>query len=378
MSNKVKGRAQLFNFVSRLVNSFLLRLSGYVDTDGVKLFKQGNGGICFKAETENKLPLISIVGRTLYSEYHKSYPIADLRELKQVLKQLHSDRMAIHLISQEVNHQRQVMSFVFSPKLNNNLPTLCFLLPESLVAYAGLKEEILQAEFYGKWFLYKNDKFFSSQLVSSLCSNLQTFGLIHGIPETTSTASFTESDTPSFLFQSVKKLNTSQMVSAFRFALPERKAIPWKPLMFIGVGALTLYFSFISLYLAVVYPDREEQVRQLSDQVQSALSTQEKYDLTYEQLDVVYSELNRQRSVFPVWLVLKHLAGLDVDLQSSELTGDELVVNGRAENAIQILSAISDLSIVKSASFSQPTRRSRNQEVFSIRIAFKPEAWNAQ
>lgn len=380
MSNNVSIKSRLVDFFAYCLNAVLLRIVGYVDENGSKRIGLNAVNAKFSDNgAANKLLPVSIISRSLYSEYHKAYPIAEINELKQVLKQQFADKLAIHLISADVNHQRQVVSFIFSSKLAERLPFFCLLLPESLVVHAGLEDDVVQADLGGaRWFLYKNGRTFSSQLGSALCASLTSFALIQGVPENTLSVYYDDKSMPSLLLKGLKNLTPKSLYSAVNFAIPTTSQLPWKAISITCIAALVLYFSIVSAYLAAVYPAREAEVAQLNDTVQSVFLKQKQYESVLQQIQEVNDEISKHRSVYPLWLVSRHLLELNVTMQSAELIGHELTIVGNTDNAIQVLSAITELDFVNTASFSQPTRRSRGRETFTIRISLKIEAPYAQ
>lgn len=373
MQTRFEKKKLLPNLLASLKCSLLSRLVIYYSKSGLLRLIIKNEQIYFanQANKKNRF-LVCIAARDTYSEYHKSYPITGASELRQVLAQQYDGKVVVHLISPAEGHQRQVVSYVFNASIKEQLPAISFIIPDAILLSLGLDQPRVKAEVAdGAWFLFKNKEQFSSQQRSELCGDLDIFGIIQGVPENTPTEVITAKDLPAILLKGLSCLKLSLLQACFHYQKPPRVSLPWRSLIIGSSTLITSYFLFVSAYLALAIPARESQLQQLNPGMATVFTLREQLEHTEQQARALSEALGTQRSIYPTWLILKQLVDMQVTVQNIELSGTELLISGSAANAIAVLSSLTELPTTEQASFSQPTRRSRGQEAFTIRLVFK-------
>lgn len=366
--------------VAGIISRFVTPLLRFQTTELASVFAIESHQWRVGTQAVPKKGLIYIIARSAYREFEKTYPIENRSDLKAVLDQQFEGQDCIHQIQKTANHQSLVKTFVFDSQLMQSLPAFCVLLPESLVLHAALQQKHCKVALVDQaytWFLYVRAEHFSSQLASRLCSDLNTFSMVNGVPQEIEELNISPGAKPALLLQGLKSLSPALLLNFVRYKRPQGKALPWRAIGITAFVVLLGYFSASTLYLNWTATSAAQAIAGFGPDVDQVMAQKQQFEDLKTKLDKTQQLLAQQKSSLPVWSLLLHLLQSGANISAFQWQNGQLVVQGTTPVATALVEAITKLPYVSKAAFSEATRRERELDSFSIKIEFRQEAVNA-
>ncbi|MBU2225654.1 MAG: hypothetical protein KKB00_16615 [Gammaproteobacteria bacterium] len=325
--------------------------------------------------------LIYIAARRTYLEFEKVYPIENASDLKAVLNQQFEGRDCIHQVTKASNHQSLVKTFIFDSKLVAGLPAFSILLPESVVLHAALQERHCKSVIRDEglsWFLYVRSEHFSSQIANAICEDLDSFSMVNGVPQDIEKIEILPYGKPELLMQGLKRLSPSVLLNFTRYKRQQAKPLPWREIGLSTLVGLLFYFSISSFYLQWTERSASKVVEGFGTEVDLLMSEKQQVEDLQLKLNKIQQLLLQQEPTWPVWSTLLHLLDRGVNLSAFQWQNRNLLVKGEIPEATGLIEALIKLPYVSKATFTDPTRRERDLDSFSIKIEFRLEAEDAK
>jgi len=325
--------------------------------------------------------LVYIAARRTYLEFEKIYPIENISDLKAVLNQQFEGRDCIHQVQKTSSHQSLVKTFIFDSKLVAALPAFSILLPESVVLHAAMQDRhcklVIRDEGLS-WFLYVRSEHFSSQIANAICGDLDTFSMVNGVPQDIEKIEIPLHDKPELLMQGLKRLSPSVLLNFTRYRKQQSKPLPWREIGITTLVGLLFYFSISSFYLQWTESSASKIVEGFGSEVDLVMTEKQQVEDLQLKLTKIQHLLLQQEATWPVWSTLLHLLDLGVNLSAFQWQNGNLLVKGEIPEATGLIEVLTKLPYVNKATFTDPTRRERDLDTFSIKIEFRLEADDAK
>lgn len=349
-----------------LIESLFQRFSGR--TFGIKADSQQRWSL---KEQTGWRPF-SIITRQFYSEYHQSYPIVELKDLRLVLAQQYTGRV-LHLISPAAHGLRQVTTFQFKPELFQLIKPPVFLLPESLLLANGLSAEFFTAEIHeeSRWFLARGPKGIVSQQPNKLINAPDMFALANGLPERLNSYEILSNQIPQLLVKGILNTSLRQQTGLF-YGADLRLFFPnWRLGAAIATGLLLCHMAVSSALIHWQVTDRKQQLTAIGAEVERLLALQQDILQQNSSLQLLNDHVSTGQSAVPFWALNKLLAEQKITVDALSQQQNQIELRASASRATDVLALIQKQSWCKQVSFSAPTRKVDTFEQFQLRIELK-------
>lgn len=336
----------------------------------------------YTLEPGKRSGLFTIVARCHYQEYVKTYPIAQLKELKQILKTEYQQPYVLHYIAPEQNQQRAVCTLVIDPQVIRQIGRSTLIIPETLLMWQALpKGEIAyQSQSSEPYFLLSSARVPTSQLINRFCADFTSFSLNNGVNDAVK------------LIQLPAAQYANQLATAFNRSLPHlpklsllaktqllKMALPVKAMAITALSVLVSYGAAVTLYYHIAITDRQNKITALGIEVNELLQLQQQLQQTTEsaaQLQILRLDKHATAHIWQVVITLiQQQAG--VSIQNVTLERGRFMLRGEAEQATAVLSALQASSFVIDASFDAPVRRQRDRDAFVIAVTLAQQPLTA-
>lgn len=316
--------------------------------------------------------LFSIIPRQYYSEYHQTYPITELKDLRSVLNQQYSGRV-MHLIGTAEHGQRHVTTFQFKDELFVQLKPPVFLIPESLLLANGLLTDFFTAVVQSEqqWFLARGPRGVVSQQPNKMVTSSDIFALATGLPAGLPTLTISSGQIAQHLAQGIGLTPLSELTGLF-YGADLSKLVPnWRWLAAISASVLAIHMVFSSAILHWQIEDRQSQLTALGSDVDSLLKLQEDLQKQNTSLQLLNEQISTGQSAVPFWSLHKLLAEQKIHVEALSQQQNRIELRASAIRATDVLTLIQQQPWCKQASFSAPTRKVDANEQFQMRIELK-------
>lgn len=331
-----------------------------------------------KPQPIRRVRLINILSRALYSEFHRFYPIADLRDLQQVLA--HSfDSQTFHQLGPSMQGGRQVISYQVAADFFTKNRFLAFWIPISFILSKGYSESGFTAEIQSEnpWYLASFSQHSYSQIRNAVTNNLAVFRLTQGVPDGLPHYELNNQQCHQKSIQHLGKIKPQDWLTFSCFNSNQMAALPWRPYaMVLGVTAV-LYMATASLVLEWQGSARVAAIEALGKDLNALLSKQEQ--LARLQADVQSLTLLQEQKIAlsPTWLLVNQLNEMDVTIL--DLSQRKLVLNirGQTLRATDVLTQLRQHPLIESADFSAPVIKNQGKDEFTMRVELKAGSINA-
>lgn len=320
---------------------------------------------------------VIVVSKQYYVEWVKKYPIADLSELRSVLKQQQAGKLSFYKISPVHNRQRIVQCWEMSEQLSVFYPQAYVWIPETwLFAESLLPGEVGVYHSAGRdTYISKHDGVVVSSAAGPLISDAQLFCSAHGLPYHASRHLALDNMT---VLSHLQRLPLSDWATFFRFNTDNTLWAKLKPAVLFSAGIYLLYTAGVSVYLWSANQQYQLQLDNQREQISARLDIQTRLQQSADLLAVQRQILQEKTIHFPLWLVLDDVLKLPLQLQSFELTNGSVVLRGNAVSALNVLNLLQKHSLVTKAEFDSAVRRQGDYESFVIRFGVKQGQPNEQ
>lgn len=355
------------------VQTLLISKLVAVQEPNCTLFPQYIDGLWqLKPQPNRRVRLINIMARALYSEFNRSYPIADSKDLKQVLA--HSfDHKTMHQIGVFQQGGRLVSSFQVSHDvfMENRFPA--FWLPISFLISKAHSETGFTAEIESDhpWYLAAFSKQSYSQLRNALTNHLEVFRLTQGVPDDLPHYELTNLQSHQLAIQNLGKLKLPEWLSFARYDSKKMVTLSWRPYaLALGVAAV-LYMLTASLALEWQGANRVAAIELLGKDLDALLSRQEQLARVQGDVESLAMQQKQKIALSPTWLLVDLLNKHDVtilDLNQRKLV---LTIRGQTQRATDVLTQLRQHLLVKSADFSAPVIKVQGKDEFTMRVELK-------
>ena len=356
--------------LTKLKTWFICKFVTYSDISGTYRFIDAGQWSLVRTESSFKA-LITIVHRSDYSEYHRSLPITDLRELQAVLR-MDMPTHSKHLVSELKQNMREVTSYVFNDELRGNIAFYRALLPVSRVIASGVTETdcLIEVHDDASYFVCKFDGRISSQKKSNLINSASMFCLSSGVGDSIKMTAVAKEELAALLALGLIRMPMTDLLRFSYFSslnlLQNIKQLVWI------TGAIVLgYMSLTSLLLLYQYKNVTTKVEILGPKLDTLLDKQQQLVAAED----AFIELNEfaQNNIN-----VKYLIQLLIDTKKSSAVINDfqsgtagVVIRGQVGNASELLLKLRSLAYVQSAEFKAPTVKVESFEEYSIQIVLK-------
>ncbi|MFT7195299.1 MAG: hypothetical protein ACI8U1_002958, partial [Rheinheimera aquimaris] len=316
---------------------------------------------------------VVVLARNHYQEFIHLYPVAQLGELKQILRTEYPQAGVLHYIGPEQDQRRLVCTIVIPPETLQQFSRLTLLIPESLLLWHSVKADsaIYQCDSLARYFLYSAAAVPVSQQIGAFCPDVTSFALNNGIPDQ---AAQKHVDADSYANKLVQALANSVFVIAKLAVLvrPQVKQIqlPFKAIAITAAVSLLLYIVLVTAYYSVLIDNRKNQLAELGSSVNQLLDIQQQLQHTGSDSQRLISLRQDKQYFAHLWLVIVTLLQQDTSVQLQNITTENgrLVIRGQAGQATSVLTSLQRSEWVLDARFDAPVRRQTTKDAFVISL----------
>lgn len=321
-------------------------------------------------------PWLLILARACYQEQVKSYPIKSIRELKQLLElQRPSSALNRYFIGPYEHNQRLVHEVVIDAAHLSTVEQARFLLPETLLlakfAPLGLTRiELGPQPTSPKLWFHRGPLQTAAVMQGGLLSNERAARVALGVhnAEPINTWSFAEYLT--LLSEYWWQLPVQWWPTARNSGRSQngKVALPWATMLSAAVVMLIVYGSMSSAYLHLTNQWRSNKMQQMSSHVMEQLISREQLETDAEKLHLLAaaSALNPEQLLG--WNLVAFLKSNSITINQVSGNLNTIELAGEADSVTDLVARLNKLPGISQIEFVAPVRRSRNGEVFRLRI----------
>lgn len=379
------------NGLSRSFEKFIAQKGGYY-SDGLYLLNQSSEQIQISPTVEENIGSQIkwvVLAKNHYYETSKTYPISNLRELKQAIK--HDDDIApfdglrFHKIKKQDDNKHLVTFWIVPQAVIESLPdSVWIILPETFLLERSLSEQTdIQAISYktiqSELFLAKNGDAIVSGVRSQRVPSLEAFVVMASGAEFAPSQLDINTTKQSFeqaLARNIRKLNLLDLQAFIVKRQKENKQFPIKNL---GILAAVLGVSYLALSSAWLVSQNyllEQATNESRADVNDALKNKKQLDKLVQLNEELLTPYETHKQTWKVWPILLDVAATQARILRIDYKNEFFDVRFAAFSGVKatsILTQISDHENVSSASFSQPVVNRRGTEQFTIRLYLNEE-----
>lgn len=322
-----------------------------------------------------KLTLAVILGREHYQERHNRYPVTDAAALKKVLAhQTPPNQVAIHLISEVQNRQRQVQSFIFEKKWLKRYPTALFWLPESLVLGQQLSEgqmtEVNAANI--SYFVACSRQQWVSAVKTPQLPTAALFAHAFGQPYLEVQPPVLPASHACCLQANLAKVTAAIWRSCFILPGVNLKQWQWKPYAIATAAVFASYQIILSGY--ILWQQQYWQSKTVNPELNLLLTQTEQTQQLALQVNEQLAIQAERNNPAVIWPVLAQLTAQGAELQGIVITNNDVTLRGSALQATSLLEWLRSQSIISGVRLDAPLRTQSGREVFVIKFTLNPAA----
>lgn len=320
---------------------------------------------------------IIILARQHYQEFIKTYPIADLTELKSVLAQEYVESPhVLYLFDQSESNQTKVCTFVLDPAVLSNCPGWVYFPETMLLANApvisGNDENVWDCSKLHGFFFYCRDGLSISQKQGPLCANVAMFALNNGLPEGLEVQTPSPATYNGLLLSGLKNcLARGRSFGRWFVYRSSGSAFNLKKWSQLFAGLLVGYLLSVSLYMYLSIESRKADIAALGDGVNQLLDSQTRQQSLAESFARFTDSQKGLQRTAPVWGIVQVMLESQVNLLSFSIENEKLTLRGSAQRATDVLAMLLTLPDIRSAEFTAPVRNENGVEVFVISVSFR-------
>ena len=324
-----------------------------------------------------------IVERGHYFESVKDYPIGDLRDLKNVLKNLSGGfpykGQVSHKIERISDSAHRVTTWVIKQQTIDQLENRPkWLVPVSACLVSMSRTGVVALTLNGN-VLYITET--ADGLISSLGREedfLRSAGVMQEFPRSMDQSSVQKKVISIFGGDAVATILVGLVdlfkAHPFMFFLRVEKAgiadYPWFGAVKRSIIFFVSYVLASSLYLAVSTNLIDFQLGSQTAETESALARHKKLSTYKAQALEIQNVFTEQPPSWVAWDILLDLLESGISFSAVNGKPPEVTFVAMAPRATDVLAALSSDTRVKSASFTFPVRKLRDQEQFTIKVRF--------
>ena len=321
---------------------------------------------------------VVVLARNHYQEFIHLYPVAQLGELKQILRTEYPQAGVLHYIGPEQDQRRSVCTIVIPPETLQQFSRLTLLIPESLLLWHSVKADsaIYQCDSLARYFLYSAAPVPVSQQIGAFCPDVTSFALNNGIADQ---AAQKHLDVNSYANSLVKALTTSVFMLGKLAVLVRPKIkqlqLPIKAMAIAVAITLLIYGLLVATYYSVLLDKRQTQLNELGGSVNQLLDIQQSVQQISEDVSTLYELRKSKQFTAHIWQVVLPLLDKNgsVQLQNIATQAERIVIRGKADQATAVLTALQASDLVTDARFDAPVRRDRNKDAFVISLLLQQQ-----
>ncbi len=356
-----------------LLHKFLIqKLVAIQDPDCTFFPEFVDGGWQLKPQPERRIRLINILSRQLYREFNKSYPIADLADLKQVLSHSYGQN-TLHQIGPTQQGGREVVSYQIAADFFADKRFPACWVPISWLLSKTQSDTGFTAEIKGEypWYLAAFSQHSYSQLRNALTDNLSVFRLTQGVPDDLPHLELEHHQSQLLAIQTLGSIKPAALLTFISYDSQRMFSIPWRPYAVSLAVVATLYMATASLALQWQSSQRTAAMEAMGDELNALLAKQDQLAKLQSDIQALSQAQQHKMPLAPAWLLLNQLnefgaVVLDINQRKRVLT-----IRGQAQRATDILTQLRQHSLVQSADFSAPVIKVQGKDEFSMRVELR-------
>lgn len=322
-----------------------------------------------------KQPLLIVVARSHYTEQRKSYAAISKQELNQLLK-LQRETQQIKPVTQVIENSQidgfDVITLCFDEHILNALPSHCLLVPETALFINTDEPKIaLQlATPQGMLFYAHSPNQRSSSYQKGMLTHFEQFKLSAGVASQTPQESIEAHNYASFLWQQLTRSKLEalwQQSTAFTQTAQTSSAM-LHSLYLIPLAGVALFLLAVMGYYEFKHANIESELNTQSQQTLQLLDKKQQAEQVNTSINTVYQQFSTIRRSHPDWQIISVAIDKKMSITRLQKSNNTLKIRGMAAKASDVLSAISKEKRVKSAAFDGAVRKSRGQDLFTLKL----------
>lgn len=328
-----------------------------------------------EVDNDNRKFAVLIVGRHYYQEYSRSYPIESNKEVKKLVNLEFEGKQFFFRILEQKNNKTNVKLWV----MNDYVPKAWVMIPESILL-AELSEEssVLSVDINltdapKALFVAKNRMAVHSQVKTNLIQSPEHLLMANGIvAEHTDVLSFDAQSYGKALIKALLLVPVSKLLPFVR--LPKQNELNLTQVLrgvFAPVAAVfCVYMLAVSGWLMWQHKHYQSFIDAKTSNLNAAFTLQDRLSTNQQLITQYQSTLSGKRNLSPIWLIMAD--GFERATYSRlNFSKGRFVLRGSTEKATELLDFFTNHQLIKEAKFDNPTRTSRNKEIFTISFTLK-------
>lgn len=365
------------------VGELLAKKGAYFSRKLFALKKQAGYFDILNNEKAPSKPVWLIIGKEHYFETTKTYPIANIKELKNAIKfdvdVVPESGITLYKITKLNENSHKVTFWTFDNSLVNELPeSIRFIVPETYALSLGQSKEINGTQYQTvnkTLFIARNGDTIHSGIQSSRMPTLEDFLVMAVGIEPNEELNAKYDDTQQFKIDLFKGLSQIAVQDYPQFWLKRPKKVEQKisikQLMAVTGIAMIAYFSLTSMWLKGQSMLLDREITAYNEQVESALKSKKQIAQLEDTFKQLQEPLENQSNFWTVWPVVLEVINEQAIITSVAYrneTFDVRFTGNTGVKATKILGEFAQHDKVLSAVFSQPVRSRRGKEQFTIKL----------
>jgi len=211
--------------------------------------------------------------------------------------------------------------------------------------------------------------------VGGVVSSIQRFALAVGRSDWAKVVELDARGLRQSIELGLRQLRAADWLAFFKPLMHEKLEINWRPVLNIGLAAVSFYMVIASAYLWVTQGGRERQLAALGSDVESLLQSQDRMTLLSVQQAELAKLINGKTYSYEVWEVVSSAWRKGALIDDISLSGNQMSLRGAAPVATEILAEIRANSHVADVRFTAPVRTAPGGgESFAISLRLKRQA----
>jgi hypothetical protein len=324
-----------------------------------------------QAEVADRWALLAVIGREWYQERTKFYNIRNKSDLQKVLRlELAGNPRVQAFVGPIESDGYPVIFFELRPSFDiESIRAFCWI-PESWLLARRLDVgEVISVDRDG--FRYFQSGRGPSQLAGGIVNSAAVFALALGLPQGNHERVVAQDELQREIAAAVAGLSWRDAWLFRAPTLPAQTAAMARPVAAVATVTLLTYLSITTAWLEGMHRWRLQQLEKFGSEVTTLVDLQRDIGaLARQQRRAAEAFSDRPYSI-EIWQLVAEVWKRNAVLKSVTFENERIALIGMAPVATEVLQALSEHPLVKSAQFTAPVRESRGTQDFSIAVELK-------
>lgn len=344
------------------------KLVSYYDNNQHYKFVYDKG--LWRLEVANSAKLIQIVSAEHSSETLEVVPTSDKSALKGIIRlKKEKDQNKNILVSVRQQYEGQTKMNIWGVERSTSI----FQIPEMLLLAQSITErQVIQLD--EKYFVARRNNVIHSALKLGIINSPERFCASCGITFDELINLHSLTDKVSCYIEMFSTVFSRNLPELFQLSALHN----FKPAVIRGIGVLSAvsacYIMISSAYLVWKKDDLANQLSENKNNINNALTTYEKYQVTNAQLNAINDVFEGQFKKSFVFIIIDEIRHA-ANVSNVSFASGKVIIRGKAESAIAVLELINSSEGVSGAKFEQTIRRTQGIEEFIVSFSFSEHAY---